>query len=435
LHSQKSAICILQFPSPAPVHPFTLRPLIHQCLASPRYIVPILLLLPLIFTGGKLLLTPVWDEYNDWHLGSNIGSFPPISRGWPWIYSLDDRNFREHEPPVDRSIFVADVLCLSVTGLLIWFAAVRLWQKKAFRLTFSLRALFALISILAIILAWLTTTYRGWKTEQRFVADAQQHHVITRTDYVGPEWLRRLIDKKSLEIFWRVTWVEGAHDDDDLKIIGTFPHLWELKLQAPYPRGVKQEPNVSDVGVSYLVNCHELRTFDSLGANLERITDQGLDVLVKLATLQFLDLRSASVSDLGIRRLKDLSHLKTLMLSDTSVTDNGIEGLKHLSHLKTLALSNTPITDASFDTLVQIRSLKSLDLTNCKQLKNLDRLFELRSLESRDGGVVYLSESQRALFSESDFRYVWPSGTPELYIRFDGRESWLHIPLESAKVK
>jgi len=301
---------------------------------------------------------------------------------------------------VNRLILATDVLCLSITGLLVWLAIVRLWKRSVFRLTFSLLGLFVGVLILAIILAWLTNTYREWRIEQRLIAETKQRGIITRTDYAGPEWLRRLIDKRTLGMFWRVTWVDGVRDDDDLEVVGNFSHLCDLKL-AGYSPGIREGSNVSDVGLSYLANCRELRKFVSQDGNQGKITDCGLNILVKLRNLQVLDLRNASTTDTGIRGLKDLPNLKSLLLC------------------------NTPVTDASLDTLQQIHSLRSLDLTRCIQIRNLDRLFDFPKLD-----VVYLSESQRNFFSKSVFRNP---GTPQLHVRFNGQESWLRPPLEERK--
>jgi hypothetical protein len=76
-----------------------------------------------------------------------------------------------------------------------------------------------------------------------------------------------------------------------------------------------------------------------------------------------LQMANPDVTDQALESLKDLRTLQELDLSDTQVTDAGLEILKGLPALATLRLARTKITDQGFqDALFAQESLMQLDL-------------------------------------------------------------------------
>ena len=92
------------------------------------------------------------------------------------------------------------------------------------------------------------------------------------------------------------------------------------------------------------------------------VTDDGLEFLKGLTSLQRLNLSDTKVTDAGLEYLKGLTSLQTLYLNDTKVTDTGLEHLKGLTNLQTLGLNDTQVTDEGLEYLKGLTSLQDLRL-------------------------------------------------------------------------
>ena len=97
-----------------------------------------------------------------------------------------------------------------------------------------------------------------------------------------------------------------------------------------------------------------------------RVTDETLDAIKGLETLQKLYLKSTRVTDLGLEHLSRLLHLSELNLGGTNVTDEGLVHLKALESLTMLYLDLTQVTDAGLDHLRELPRLRCLDLRKSK---------------------------------------------------------------------
>ena len=76
-----------------------------------------------------------------------------------------------------------------------------------------------------------------------------------------------------------------------------------------------------------------------VGIDLEdtKVTDAGLECLMGLSNLDWLNLSGTAVTDGGLKHLEGLSKLTSLDLEGISVTDAGIEHLKGLDNLQSLS--------------------------------------------------------------------------------------------------
>src|SRR4029077_4794720 len=74
--------------------------------------------------------------------------------------------------------------------------------------------------------------------------------------------------------------------------------------------------------------------------------DEGLARLVKLTSLQELDLTSTKVSDAALIHLDGLTRLQSLDLTSTQITDAGLDHLAGLTNLQSIDLTGTKVTDA-----------------------------------------------------------------------------------------
>jgi hypothetical protein len=74
------------------------------------------------------------------------------------------------------------------------------------------------------------------------------------------------------------------------------------------------------------------------------LTGCGIEHLLALKSLEYLDLNGTNVDDASLRMLSKLKCLKTLHLSSTAVTDQGIRKLQALKKLRTLTLHDSLVT-------------------------------------------------------------------------------------------
>lgn len=93
-----------------------------------------------------------------------------------------------------------------------------------------------------------------------------------------------------------------------------------------------------------------------------RVTDDEIESIKGLASLQKLYLKSTRITDIGVEHLAELSQLNELNLSGTNVTDDGLAHLKVLENLTMLYLDLTQVTDAGLDHLKELPKLRCLDL-------------------------------------------------------------------------
>jgi hypothetical protein len=76
-----------------------------------------------------------------------------------------------------------------------------------------------------------------------------------------------------------------------------------------------------------------------------RITDDGLQHLTGLTSLQELYLENTRITDDGLKHLSDLTGLEILHLSGTHVSDDGLQHLSGLTSLRQLSLGGTHVSD------------------------------------------------------------------------------------------
>ncbi|MFO1092249.1 MAG: hypothetical protein U0992_02910 [Planctomycetaceae bacterium] len=168
-----------------------------------------------------------------------------------------------------------------------------------------------------------------------------------------------------------------------------------------------------------------------------RITDDGLDCLKDLSTVEDLDLSGTQVTGAGLKHLAALPKLHELRLSETAVTDLGLADLKNLPELRGLDLSGTRITDAGLQQLATMSNLWGLNLSQTEisdvgiaHLKDLPELHDLDLSRTRvtDAGLKHVAgmpslwrlnlsqttitdEGLRELKGAQSLMYLFVSGT------------------------
>lgn len=156
---------------------------------------------------------------------------------------------------------------------------------------------------------------------------------------------------------------------------------------------------VSDDG---LIHLKDLTNLEFVGLMSSRFTDTGLEHITGMTELRSLRLDDAQTTNKGLRRLKQsglLTGLEFLVLNRTQITDAGLAYLQGLDKLKLLYLDATQIGDHGVSHLSQLSTLEGIilngtnitdvGLAHLKGLRNLNMLY-LHNTQITDTGLEYL---------------------------------------------
>lgn len=124
----------------------------------------------------------------------------------------------------------------------------------------------------------------------------------------------------------------------------------------------------------------------SLNLSFSKVTDDQLQHVAAIRSLEDLQLVQTGISDVGVKAISDMSNLDSLLLGGTKISSGCLEDIGKLKNLKNLNLDNTAlsggydplvgldqlallvlgrikISDADADVLIKIPNLLRLDLT------------------------------------------------------------------------
>lgn len=116
---------------------------------------------------------------------------------------------------------------------------------------------------------------------------------------------------------------------------------------------------LKDKDISMLNECQELIWLD-LSRN--PITNQALNSLTDLRSLNQLFLDTTAITDEGMNSIAKISNLQELDLANTRITDQGIGRLKPLRELQVLWLADSMVSDQCLDDLATLPKLQMVDL-------------------------------------------------------------------------
>ena len=260
-------------------------------------------------------------------------------------------------------------------------------------LRISLRALFIIIAVLAVSLAYLSKRANdqrvavqrvlqlGGSVGYDFEFDKSGNRL---QNPVPPTWslLRNLIGVEYFANVVRIGLDKAAITEADLRCIGRLRHVRTLSLN---------HTGVTDSGLSHLRNLRELRI---LGLAETRITDAGLHHLRNLYKLDTLILEGTDIRGDGLTYVGMLAQLENLNLGETSITGQDVEHLTRLKNLRWLGLRETPIDDSALPHLEAMTSLSELWLDGSKISGNgLRRLRESFAGEGLSCDMIDLTKS------------------------------------------
>jgi hypothetical protein len=321
-----------------------------------RYLPPLLILLPLVFVCGKLLLTPV--ELKLWPVSNQAavcgGLHPivvPIGQGWPWVFcEYDSLTYFTKAVTYHYQWLVADLLCFAVAIGFVGFLLMRHYRRRGAWLRFSLRELMVVVGCVTVGLGWLqyhrTQYAREVTTLERMGGQAV---VRTTIEYSGPEWLRRLWSHRELKPFHRITRMNIKGDklaeQHTIALTQALPEFAELHIVDWYVPEVtkgKQPPRQrtgSPIRDCFLCDPSAYSTIRYLGLYDQAIDDDWLAVLDSMPGLRGLGLHGSQITDRGLETILRFSELESLSLSGCRfITDEGVRQLGKLTKLKSLGL-------------------------------------------------------------------------------------------------
>jgi SMI1/KNR4 family protein SUKH-1/Leucine Rich Repeat (LRR) protein len=135
-----------------------------------------------------------------------------------------------------------------------------------------------------------------------------------------------------------------------------------------------------------------------------RITDAGLEEVVRLPNLQYLHLDRTAISDGGLRRVARCRMLRSLSLQETNVTDAGLKSLLDLEDLNSLNLAGTAVTEQALELFSRLPRVRAggadtsmyITLRDTRIGRDAKRAFLARFPNVLFVGEVYLHPRHRS---------------------------------------
>jgi hypothetical protein len=272
---------------------------------------------------------------------------------------------------------------------------------RRLRWQYSLRSLFILITVAAVVLAIRQPVVREYRKQRKAADELSDAGATIEFEPIRPAPLRWLVADSSLN---RITTVKLEHrrlPEQGLAMLADLHDLERLYLPGTA---------VTDEDLVHIAGLTELRR---LALWKTKITDRGLAHLEGLENLEILDVHATRVTQEGLVHLERLPRLRRLITTMT-LSDQGLacltrfahhplvirgpvkvervsdEGMAHLGTLKLverLEMRHSEVSAEGFAQLAQLPKLERLDIetTPCDDaaLAQLRRVPQLRKLYIR----------------------------------------------------
>jgi hypothetical protein len=124
------------------------------------------------------------------------------------------------------------------------------------------------------------------------------------------------------------------------------------------------------------------------------VSDEDMDALAAIPTLERIDLSHTRVTDLGLLRLKGLTKVRELNLFYAElITDEGLAVMRDWKHIERLNLRGTKVTDNTLALLAGKETIRALDIGYAEVTDSgLQHLVSLRGLRELAFGGNKLTE-------------------------------------------
>jgi Leucine-rich repeat (LRR) protein len=149
--------------------------------------------------------------------------------------------------------------------------------------------------------------------------------------------------------------------------------------------------NVTDAGISHLIKLKSLRQLTlvkSPYSKKERITEKAAPYLAQIKTLEYLEVENITLTDYAVSELSKLPNLKSLYATTgrtgKPITDQGLQHLSKIKSLELLDISTDAVTDKGLAALAQLPNLKRLFMYSCPKItdKGLSKIANMKNLEN-----------------------------------------------------
>jgi hypothetical protein len=232
--------------------------------------------------------------------------------------------------------------------------------RRGWRWQFSLRSLFVVIAIAALLLGWLSDrAARQSAAVKRFTQlnaklyfegeffDSAFFYMDSLANYdstIGEHWTRsKLKDQNG----------EDVRDANGIPLVRLHP---ELADSAPAPAWRRQ-----------FTESDYLRKLAAVDARDTAMTQEDLRLLCRVTWLKRLALDGAQwLNDDDLAPVVSLTALERLYLRETRVGDAVIEHLSGLTNLRYLSLAGTALTDEGLRHVSRLRNLELLDICDTR---------------------------------------------------------------------
>ena len=215
-------------------------------------------------------------------------------------------------------------------------------RLRFFRIAFSLRAFFLVVTLLCVGLGMLSNSIHRQRRAVSIIENAGGWAWISHDD----NWWERIIG---------------------CEILGG-PYQVEFSTNPAVP-GRATDRQVAVVG--------ELNSTEYLDASFTDASDGAMEFIGRCRHLKYLNLRETCVTDEGMLHLRSLKLLEHLDLSGTEVGDRALAYVAGLKKLKYIGLSGTKVTNAGLQHLRGLYSLESFAVDHTHVCATSDELFEL----------------------------------------------------------
>lgn len=185
---------------------------------------------------------------------------------------------------------------------------------------------------------------------------------------------------------------------------GIDPNILDYKVEKPFNNEYLLSGTINRAALSDFVLKYQPRIITLLGPPMAEISWDALSELKPLTNLYELDLTDTRFSDADIPHLANLPPIQKLSLRGTTITDDGIKKLiklKSLQNLEMLLLGNTKTSATYFPDLKKLPRLRGIDVENTSSLTLADltllttmprmSTLEVSSMPIGDEGVKILS--------------------------------------------
>lgn len=211
------------------------------------------------------------------------------------------------------------------------------------RLRFGLRALFAFITLLCLLL--------GLAVALVIIPGERQRAAVTRIVGLGGaigyhetvSWLLRhlhgVLPRDYVESVRYVKMNNLSIHDRDLECLSALPYVEWIDLDCT---------DITDVGLVHLQNCANITR---LVVSNTQVTGTGFVNISKCKHLRILSVYGTPFDDKGAALLSHFPRLESLNVMGTKIGDDAIVHLESLKHLESLFIQDTNITEAGYSQL------------------------------------------------------------------------------------